>query len=78
MLKIKTQTDYFLTEVTFEAPVDLAEVQQMIKRTHSNSKITAIFNEGGVIGVNIEQKKRVKADQSANIREMLGVKSEII
>lgn len=78
MLRIKTQTDYYVTEVTFEAPVDLGEVETIIRRSKSNSKIVAIYNNGGVIGVSVEQKRRIPEDQRVSMREMIGLNSVII
>lgn len=79
MLRIKSQTDYYVTEVTFESPVDLREVQEVIRGARSSAKITGIYNNGGTIGVSVEQKTRVHDKESVKrIREILGIESEMI
>ena len=78
-LRIKTQTDYLVTEVTFEPPVDLREVQEHIRGTKSNAKITSLYNSGGVLGISVEQKTRITdTDTATLVRELLGIKNHII
>ena len=77
-LKIKTQTDYLVTEVTFQAPVDLNEVQQLVKETKSNAELTGMYNMGGALGVSLRQRTRVPAEVSEEVRRLIGVKDRAV
>ena len=73
-VKIKMQKDYLLTEVSMELPADLAALDSILKNSKATgAKIVALYNQGGVIGVNVEQKTKVPDAVMAQIREILGV-----
>ena len=73
--KIKTQKDYLLTEVSIELPADLSQLDAIMKATKATGKIVAVYTNGGVVGVNLEQKKRANDSASSKIRDILGVET---
>jgi hypothetical protein len=71
-IKIKVQKDYLLTEATVET-TDLNALGEILKATKTNAKIVAVFNQGGVIGVNIEQRTKISESISTEVRKLIGV-----
>lgn len=73
--KVKAQTDYLLTEVTIQLPADLSELDAIMKSTKATGKIVVVYNQGGVLGINVEQKTRATDRDSAKVRDILGVET---
>lgn len=71
--KVKTQKDYLLTEVSIELPADLAELDAIMKSTKATGKIVILYNQGGVLGINLEQKTKATDSNSVKVREILGI-----
>jgi hypothetical protein len=78
MIKIKSQTDYLVTEVTMEAPCDLGELETLMKKTHGTGKIVGLYCGGGVSGVNLEQRTRVPERVAQKVRDLVGVDTETV
>jgi len=74
--KVKTQKDYLLTEVTIELPADLAELDAIMKATKATGKIVIVYNMGGILGINVEQKTKANEGESAKVRSLLGVQTK--
>jgi hypothetical protein len=74
-VKIKAQKDYLLTEVSMELPADLSALDTIMKSTKATGKIVVVYNQGGVMGVNVEQRTKVPESVESKARELLGVKS---
>lgn len=75
-IKIKTQKDYLLTEVSVSLPVDLNHLDQLMRSTKATGKIVAVYNQGGMLGVNVEQKTRASETVSEKMRNIAGVDTE--
>jgi hypothetical protein len=75
-VKIKTQKDYLLTEVNIELPADLAALDAIMKATKATGKIVAVYNQGGVLGVNIEQRTKATDADAVKVRDILGVETK--
>lgn len=73
MLKIKSQKNYYVTEVSFELPVDLNALDDLLKSTKSTARMISIVNDGGVLGVSVEQKTKITAEANPKVRELLGI-----
>ena len=73
-LKVKAVTNYYVTEVTFEPPVNLSEVQELVKGSKSNAEVIGMFNNGGALGISMKQRARIPAHADPQIRELLGIK----
>ena len=71
-IKIKVQRDYLLTEATVETS-DLNSLAEILKAAKASGKIVAVYNQGGVIGVNIEQRTKIPEGKSEEIRAILNV-----
>lgn len=76
--KVKTQKDYLLTEVTIELPADLSELDAIMKATKATGKIVVVYNEGGVLGINVEQKTKASDSNSVKVRDILGVTTKTL
>lgn len=73
MIKVKTQRDFLLTESVFEGSPK--EIDDELKGMETTGKMTIQYNEGGILGITVEQKKKLTESESNQVREMLGVKS---
>lgn len=71
--KVKTQRDYLLTEVTIELPASLADLDAIMRTTKATGKIVAVYNQGGLLGINVEQRTKATDVISEKIRDLLGV-----
>lgn len=74
-LKVKNVTNYYVTEVSFEAPVDLREVQEWVRSSKSNAEVIAMYCSGGVLGVSMKQRSKISSSLDSRIRELLGIKN---
>lgn len=72
-INIKSQKDCLTTEVSVSLPTDLNALDQLMRVSKATGKIVATYNQGGIMGVNIEQKKHISEKNAASIREIAGV-----
>ena len=72
-IRIKSQKDYLLTEVCIEPPVNLAEIDDLMKRSRGTGKLVVQYNGGGVLGVNVEQRSKIPLAISDKVRGLIGV-----
>jgi hypothetical protein len=72
-VSIKTQHDYLLTEVSIDLPCDLNSLDYLMKAVRGTGKIVAVYSEGGLLGVNIEQKTKLRGVAADKVREIAGV-----
>lgn len=73
-VSIKTQHDYLLTEVSVDLPCDLNDLDYLMKTSRGTGKIVAVYSEGGLLGINIEQKTKIRGGGIAHkVRELAGV-----
>lgn len=71
--KVKTQKDYLLTEVTIELPANLSDLDAIMRATKATGKIVALYSQGGLLGINVEQRTKASDIVSEKIRDLLGV-----
>jgi hypothetical protein len=72
-IRIKTQRDYLLTEVSMELPCDLSDLDLVMRTQRATGKIVAQYSEGGLLGINVEQRTKVREGISDKVREIIGV-----
>ncbi len=72
-INIKTQKDCLLTEATLESDTDLNTLDQLMRSSKATGKIVAVYNQGGRLGVNVEQKTRMLGSVSQEVRNIVGV-----
>jgi hypothetical protein len=77
-IRIKAQKDYLLTEVNIEVPADLGELDTRMKEMKSAGKIVSLYNQGGVLGVNVEQRTKIPDAQVDEVRRLVGVNTKIL
>lgn len=75
-VKIKSQKDYLVTEVTLEAPCNLNEIEALMRASHGTGKITAMYSGGGVVGVSVEQKARIPESVAQKVRDLVGIENQ--
>ena len=75
-INIKTQKDCLVTEATLESDTDLNSLDQLMRLSKATGKIVAVYNQGGRLGVNIEQKTRISEKVSEEVRNIVGVKTK--
>lgn len=73
---IKTQRDYLTTEVSVDLPCDLNDLDYLMRTSRGTGKIVAVYSEGGLLGINIEQKTKVREAVAAKVREVVGVETK--
>jgi hypothetical protein len=76
--KVTAQADYLLTELSIERTSDLNELDAIIKSTKSTGKVTIVYNNGGRIGINIEQKTKATEGDSVKVRDILGIETKLL
>lgn len=72
-INIKTQKDCLVTEATLESDTDLNDLDALMRASKATGKIVAVYNQGGRLGVNVEQKTRVSGSASEEVRKIVGV-----
>lgn len=72
-INIKSQKDCLTTEVSVSLPTDLNALDQLMRASKATGKIVAVYNQGGMLGVNIEQKKTIPVKISESVRDMIGI-----
>jgi hypothetical protein len=76
--KIKIQKDYYLTEASIELPVDVEQLNEILKVTKTTGKMVIQYNQGSVQGVNIEQRTKISDAQAAEIRPALDIGEKVL
>ena len=72
-INIKTQKDVLVTEATLAADTDLNSLDQLMRTSKATGKIVAVYNQGGRLGVNVEQRSRVSEKVSEEVRTIVGI-----
>jgi hypothetical protein len=72
-IKVKTQRDYLLTEASISTDVNLSDLDALMKSMKATGKIVVVYNQGGILGINVEQKTKASEGNSEKVRDILGV-----
>jgi hypothetical protein len=72
-INIKSQKDSLTTEVAIAMPTDLNSLDQLMRSSKATGKIVAVYNQGGMMGVSVEQKQHMSEKESGEVRNILGV-----
>lgn len=72
-INIKSQKDCLTTKVAISLPVDLNALDNLMRISKATGHIVATYNQGGMLGVNIEQNKNLPEKISEQIRNIAGV-----
>lgn len=72
-VNIKSQKDVLVTEATLESDADLNQWDEIMRATKSTGKIVATYNQGGRLGVSIEQRTRIAQKVASDVRSLTGV-----
>jgi hypothetical protein len=84
-VQLKTQNDYLLTEVSVELPPDrqkqaetLSELDYLMRVSKGSGKIIAVYSDGGLYGINIEQRTKIRGAVADRVREAVGVANKVV
>jgi hypothetical protein len=77
-VKIKVQKNYYLTEVSMELPTDLGALDDLLKATRATGRIVGLYNMGGVMGVNVEQRTKIPEGVDDQVRALIGIGTKIL
>jgi hypothetical protein len=72
---VKTQKDHLITETSVSLPADLNALDQLMRSSKATGKIVAVYNQGGMLGVNVEQKQHIPEKVADEVRKIVGVGS---
>ena len=75
-IRIKAQKDYFRTDVTVDLPVEVSEVDQVLRAIKTSGKMVVLYNNGFIQGINVEQNTKINENQSTEIRKLLAIGDE--
>lgn len=75
-IKIKSQKDCLTTKVSIELPADLSALDTLMRLSKATGTIIATYNQGGIMGVAIEQNKHIPEKVSEEVRTIVGVSSK--
>lgn len=77
-IRMKTQRDHYLTEAVIELPSNVGQVDELLRAVKTTGKMTVIYNDGGVIGINVEQKTKISEAKAAELRPLLDIQEKIL
>ena len=78
-IKVRSQKSYYVTEFTVELPVRAGELHDVLMAIRSTGKTVVLYNEGNILGINVEQKEKVPAGQiDDQIRDLLGLGTKLL
>ena len=78
-IRAKTQKSYYVTEFTVELPANAGEVEDQLKAIKTTGKTVTLYNDGHVLGINVEQKEKIPTDAiDTQIRELLGLGTKLL
>jgi hypothetical protein len=84
-VKLKRQNDYLLTEVAIDLPPDregqalaLGELDTLMRVSKGTGKVIVTYSDGGLNGINVEQKTKIHGAAADRVREAVGVRSEVV
>jgi hypothetical protein len=73
-IKIKSQKDHLITEAALDpAGTDLNSLDSLMRASKATGKIVAVYNQGGLMNINLDQKSPIPEKFSEQVREILGV-----
>ena len=78
-IKVRSQKSYYVTEFTVELPAHAGELHDVLRAIRSTGKTVVLYNEGNILGINVEQKEKVPAGHiDDQIRDLLGLGTKLL
>jgi hypothetical protein len=78
-IKVKTQKSYYVTEFNLELPSHAGELDDTLKAIQTTGKSVTLYNDGSVLGINVEQKEKIPSDAiDQKIRDLLGLDTKFL
>lgn len=74
-LRVRSIKHYYVTEISWELPANLGEIDDLIRSTGSTAETIGMYNDGGVLGFSTKQRTKIaSADDNKKICVLLGIK----
>ncbi len=71
-VKVKATRSYYVTEVSIELPVNVEDVDTLVKQLRANGKMVVVYSGGGTQGASVEQRTHIPSGAvDDKIRELL-------
>jgi len=78
-IRVKSQKSYYVTEFNVELPMNCGELHDVLKAIKSTGKTVVQYNDGNVLGINVEQREKVPAGEvDDQIRDLLGLGTKLL
>jgi hypothetical protein len=77
-VRVKTQKDYLVTEVSVELPCELNDLDYLMKTSRATGKIVAVYCDGGVSGINVEQRTKIPEPVAVKVRGLVGIADKML
>lgn len=78
-IKVKTQKSYYVTEFNLELPSHAGELDDTLKAIQTTGKSVTLYNDGSVLGINVEQKEKIPSEViDQKIRDLLGLDTKFL
>jgi hypothetical protein len=78
-IKVKTQKSYYVTEFNLELPAHAGELDDTLKAIQTTGKSVTLYNDGSVLGINVEQKEKIPSEViDQKIRDLLGLDTKFL
>jgi hypothetical protein len=78
-IKVKTQKSYYVTEFNLELPSHAGELDDTLKAIQTTGKSVTLYNDGSVLGINVEQKEKIPSEAiDQKIRDLLGLDTKFL
>ena len=77
-VKIKVQRDYLRTEASVCLPVQVSEVDELLRAAKTDGKMIVLYNNGFVQGINVEQNSKLSDTKSEEVRKLIAVEDKLL
>ena len=70
--RIAARKHYFVSFASIELPADISEIDEWMRAARITGKLTVLYNQGGVYGIILERRTRVRQADDDLIHALLG------
>lgn len=78
-IRVKVQKSYYVTEFNVELPASCGELNDVLRAIKSTGKTVFQYNDGNVLGINVEQREKIPSDAiDRQIRDLLGLDTKLL
>jgi len=70
--RITARKDFFVSVANIELPADISEIDEWMRAARITGKLTVLYNQGGVYGIVLERRTRVRQADADLVHALLG------